>query len=109
MFKLTSNPTFKRVVKVSAPVDGGIKESTLGVTFKALKVSELQKFDVNSLDGQVAMLKAAIATVDDVEDEAGNVLPYNDDLRDQLIDIGCVRKALILSYDQGIMGAREKN
>jgi hypothetical protein len=109
MFKLVSNPTFKRVVKISAPVDGGVKETTIGVVFNALKVSAIQIHDDSMLEGQVSLLKAVINSIDDVQDEAGNVLPYNDELRDNLIDIGCVRMAMINSFKLGIIGAREKN
>lgn len=109
MFKLVSNRTFKRTVKISAPVDGGLKESTFGVTFKALPVSKLKEYALGDLDGQLAFLREVVVGIDDVQDESGTTLTFTDELREQLIDLPFVRVSLIASYDAGIMGAREKN
>ena len=109
MFKLTTNATFKRTVTVSIPVDGGLSEETMDVTFRALPVSKFKDIDVATLEGQEKFLRLVIADLGDITDDKGKQLPYNDKLRDELIDFSFIRAPLLKSFEQGIMGAREKN
>lgn len=109
MFKLTSNPTFTRTVTINIPVDGGFKEETFEATFRALPISQFKEFDVGTLEGQEGFLRKVIAKLGDITDEAGKPVPYNDKLRDEMIDFSFIRAPLMKSYEQGIMGARAKN
>ncbi len=109
MFKLTSNPTFKRDVTISVPVDGGFREETFEATFRVLPISQFKEFDVGTLEGQETFLRKVIAGLAGITDDAGKPVPYNDKLRDEMIDFSFIRSPLMKAYEQGIMGAREKN
>jgi hypothetical protein len=109
MFKLVANPTFKHTVPVMVPVDGGHKEQTLSVTFRALSGDEVAKFDLDTKDGSDQFLQAVVAKIDDVEDEQGKAVEYNDELRDRLFAQPYVRTAIFNSYRAAMGKAKTGN
>lgn len=109
MFKVTANPTFLRSVSVEVPVDGGYSSETMKVTYRALPTSEAAKHDLNTAQGSTDFLRAAVVRIDDLVDEAGAALSYNDALRDQLFDMPYVRTALAREYFAAVAAAKRGN
>ncbi|PHP17652.1 hypothetical protein CG471_21765 [Sphingobium sp. IP1] len=105
MFAVDKNPTFTHVVKVKVPVNGGYEDQTIKTTFNVIPVEEAVKFDLTEGQDTTAFLKRAVAHMDDLVDVEKNPLPYNDDLRDQLIALPYVRSALARSYFASVSGA----
>lgn len=109
MFKLIENPRFTREVTVLTPVHGGHLKESFRATFRALRVSESQSFELATGEGTRSFLEHVLVTVDDVFDEAGAELPYSDQLRDRLLDVLFVRQALLKSYFDGVTPERLGN
>lgn len=110
MFKVTTNPTFTHVVKISVPVDGGHDEQTLKATFKVLPLDQLVEDPELDMSGnQVKSLRQVLVSLADLVDDQGNPVEYNDDLRDRLIGVPYVRIALMQHYIQAMTKVRLGN
>lgn len=107
MFKVTSEPVFTHEVKVMVPVDGGFEAQTFKARFRVMDVEQLS--DVQDEGGQKAVLQKVVAGMEDLVDEAGEPMPYSDDLRDRLIGVPFVRIALFTAYLRGVTKAPEGN
>lgn len=108
-FKLLSENLFTRKVRVSVPVNGGHQDETMRVTFRELPVSRIEEFDTSTIEGTNQMLRAVVVEIADVIGDDGQPLEWNADLRDQLIDVFCVRKALVGDYFEAVAKARAGN
>ncbi len=111
MFKVTAEPKFTHTVKVMVPVDGGHKEQSFKATFKVLPVEELTAEDhsEDQAAGQIAVLRKAIISLDELVGDDDQPLPYSDELRDQLLGITYVRIALLRTYLTAITKAKSGN
>jgi len=109
MFKIDPNPQFTHTVKIRVPVDGGFREDTLKATFRVIPTDEAKTFDLSEGSGSRDFLCRAIVNLDDIADAEGNPLPYNDALRDQLLNFQYVRVGLGRAYFEGVAGARTGN
>lgn len=109
MFKITKSPTFTRDVTVSKPVDGGFSDETVKVTYRVIGTTESKKYDLSTADGSTAFLVATIVKLDDLADEAGKPVTYNDAVRDELFEFSYVRRALADAYFAGMAGAKAGN
>lgn len=110
MLKLVKNPEFTAKVKARMPVDGGVQEATFTARFKGLSVSETSRFDLMSLDGTNAYLREIlVGWGEDLRDEAGAPMSFNDANRDLVIDEPPVRVALLQAYNAAMMGAKTGN
>ncbi|WP_457650934.1 hypothetical protein [Profundibacter sp.] len=109
MFQIAANPEFTHNVPVMVPVDGGHEEKTLSVRYRVLPADEAEMFDLNTAAGTVDFLNAVIVSIDDVAGDDGKPLPYNDKLRDKLLDLYFVRIAIVNGYLRAVMKARVGN
>lgn len=109
MFKLVTNPTFKHVVKIMSPIDGGHQEDSVTVTYRVMRGSELANVELGTTAGSTEFLRRAVVSVDGVQNEAGEPLIFSDQLRDQLIDLPHVRTALAVGYAEGVGKAKTGN
>ena len=107
MFKVTEERTFTRSVPVMVPTDGGHTKETFQATFRVVDIEELN--DTHTLEGQQAVLRRVIVELDELVDDAGQKMPYSDDLRDKLIRVPYVRSALLQTYMQAVTKARLGN
>lgn len=98
MFNVVSNPTFTRTVPVSVPSGDGFDEQSLKATFNLLTDEETAAFDVSTTDGVKGFLRAAIVSLGDLADEAGEPVAYSPAILDSLLDRGYVRLALLTTY-----------
>lgn len=109
MFKVIKKPTFTHEVKISTPVDGGFKEETVKATYAVLGTSEAKNHDLDTAEGSLSFLRAVVRKIDDLFDEAGQAISYNDEIRDALFDTPYVRRALADGYFAGLRGAKTGN
>lgn len=109
MFKILNNPTFTHEVEINVPADGGYDRQSLKATFKVLGADELGLFDTSGNQGQKDFLKAVIVKLDDLMDEEGRALSYNDKLRDKLLELFYVRIPLLEAYSRAMVIGRAGN
>ncbi len=109
MFKVTEKRTFTHPVTVMTPADGGHAEETFKCTFNYLDVDQVEGFDLNTKEGTTAFLQAIVNRLDDLVNDHGNPMTYNDALRDQVIKLGSVRSALIAAYLEAVSKAKTGN
>ena len=107
MFKITAKPTFTHTVHVMVPVDGGHREETFKATFEVKDIDQLEK--VQDEGGQRGLLREVITGFDELIDDAGQAVPYSDELREQLIGVPYVRIALFQAYIAAIGKAKPGN
>lgn len=107
--RIAKGRTFTHPVTVRRPVDGGYSEETFKATFRVLPVSETAKYDFMTGKGTRSFLVAAVAKLDELEDETGQPLAYNDQVRNAVIDEPDTRAALVAAYFAGVRGAAEGN
>ena len=110
MFKVIKNPTFTAKVNVSVPTEGGQISSSFTGRFKAISVTEAEKFNLLSGDGTTEYLRAIfIGWGEDLVDEDGQPIAFCDAARDELIDIPFVRVGILNSFNAAMMGAKRGN
>ena len=107
MFKIADRIEFSRRVPIRVPTDGGFEEQSLEVRFRYL--SEEERKRIAEKDADAGFLREAIVHIGDVVDEDGKELPYNDRLRDRLLDLPFVLGPLMEAYVEAALGERAKN
>ncbi|MBN9236071.1 MULTISPECIES: hypothetical protein [Phyllobacteriaceae] len=108
MFRLDANPSFWTTVAVRSP-DGETELGSFRAEFRALTISELEGFDITTGAGARALLEAALAAIDEVEDDDGSPLALTPQSFARLADINHVRQALLTAFLGAIGGARRGN
>ena len=114
MFKLKKNARFLHDVPVQWPVDdidgkGGFEEVTLKTRFRVLDATTIAMHNLNSDEGQIAFLRAAVAGFPAVVDDDGQPLPDDETLFDRIVGLTFARTGMINSYQVAMIGARGKN
>jgi hypothetical protein len=110
MFKVEANPTFKKKVEIRMPtMGGGYTDSSFFATYNLLTVEEINGFDLMKAEDTTRFLQRIIVDLSDITDEAGKPLPYNDTLRDQVLNHPIARRGLVDTYWDGIDKARKGN
>lgn len=109
MFKIVQNPTFTHTVKARVPVDGGHRDEPFKVTYAVIPSSEVAAFDLATEQGTRDFLQAAVVRMDEIADEAGGTLPYNDELRDRVFDLPYARAAILQGYLNAVAKAAAGN
>lgn len=99
MFRVTARPEFTRTVTVRSPEGDGLRSETFRATFRWLPTDEIETFDRDSADGIKDLLRAVVVRCDELVDDAGELLPWSDDLRETLFGWSHVRFALLLAYN----------
>lgn len=108
-FKLLKENVFSRKVRVAVPVNGGHQDETINVRFRELSVSQVEQFDTSTKEGTNELLRAVVVEITDIVGDDGEALSWNDELRDRMIDVFCVRKALVDDYFKAVAKARGGN
>ncbi len=109
MFKITKSPEFTHVVTVLVPVDGGHDEQTFKARFRAVLSTKAIAADVRQPEGFLTFLREIIVSLDDLADERGTIMTYNDDVRERLLAYPYVRIALLKTYTEALNKARLGN
>jgi len=108
-FKITTERLFTARVTAHVPVDGGTKEERFKARFRVLNTEQVENFDLVTSQGTTDFLRAVIVELFELIDDEGNPVPYNDDVRDQVIIDPPARSALIRAYFENIGKGRKGN
>jgi hypothetical protein len=107
VLRKTSANTIKWPIMVKKPCDGGsFKEVKFTAIFK-----EIGRDEFNSLveEGDVALTDMVLLGWEDVQDEEGIDVPFNEENKKALLNDFTVIKSVIQTYGNMIMGGAEKN
>ena len=106
MFKINTHPQFTSHVEVPL---GDDEPQVLTTRFQALPIEEAKVFDTRTPEGTTGLLKRVVIRFDDLVDDDGEPIAYTEALRDELLDLGWVRNALVRKYFLDLAGARLGN
>lgn len=114
MFKLAQNPTYTAPINVDLPIDGGkVKKLVFTAVFKRQSTSEVasiyERLEAGELNDAKLIDEVMVGWGDDVQDENGDPLEYNDKNKEKLIDIYPVRPSIVRGFFVSINGAKAKN
>jgi len=102
MFTVVNEPTFRHDVDIHEPVDGGHRIQKLNVTFRLVPDEDGDDAIAMSDEQIKDHLRRRIVCFNDLGDEKGNTLPYNDEIREQLLARQDVRLGLIRGYAKAV-------
>lgn len=109
MFKVINEPIFTHDVDIHTPVDGGYETQQLSVTFR-LVPDEDEADGVAMTDEQIKdHLRRRIVRFNDLVDEKGKELPYNDAIREKLLARQDIRLGLIKGYSKAVTKGLQGN
>lgn len=109
MFKLLQNPEFTHTVKVQTPVNGGHETQTFQARFRVIGITDSDQHNTLTAEGTKVYLREIFVGWDGVTDDQGEPVLFNDQTRDQMIDVPFVRVALLETYNSAMMGAKRGN
>ena len=106
MLKIAKRPEWTHEVAVSVPVDGGFETQTCRVRYRVLDPSAIDPTDGNNPE---TLLRAIVVRIEDLADESGQLLEWNDAVRDAVFAMPFAQAGLIRGYYRSVTGAREGN
>lgn len=106
MLKIVDQPTFVHAVPVMVPVDGGHREETFRVRFRVVDADDRA---LNTTEALRTFLDEAVVGMEDLADEAGNPLPFNQAVKDQVLGLPYARLAILKAYMAAVTKARLGN
>lgn len=114
MFKIAATPTYKSKVTVDFPGDNGKTVSKVFTAiFKRLSQSELdslsERVNAGELKDNDVIREVMVGWGDDVGDESGAPLEFNEQNLVALLDLHPVRPTIVKAYYATINGAKAKN
>lgn len=112
MFKFPKDGLFEADwgVQVYVPVDGGRHQiQKFTARFKVLSQEELKGITGDSDFDDEMLNKILIGWGEDLVDDAGQPLPFNEENKKAVLDIPFVRLAIIRAYGEAVANARRKN
>jgi hypothetical protein len=105
MFKVNATPEFTHTVTVMVPTDGGHEEQSFKARFRVLTTDVEAKLEV----GNREYLHKILVSMEDLVDEAGKPVSYNDAVRDQMLALPYVSVALVNAYVNALVKERSGN
>ncbi len=108
MFNIDATPTFRRTVTVRTPAGDAAQSETMIATYRVLKTSDLDKFNLGTASGTADFLRAALVRIDDLVNAKGAV-EYSDEVRDAVLNMQTARTALATVYFNEVGKAAEGN
>lgn len=109
MFEVVQERQFTARLKSATPVDGGTREETFKATYRVLSTERIDEIDLATKEGTDEFLRAVIVELHELVDANRQALPYNDEIRDQVMIIPYARRALIDGYFSNVNKARKGN
>lgn len=98
MFRIDPKPSYRWPVTVHIPQDGGkTQEARFWARFRLLSTDAFQAVYASGGTDE-DLLKQVLVGWEEVADEGGEPLPFNEETRSSLIAIPYVRMALIAAY-----------
>ena len=98
-----SEPSFIWPIKVSVPDQGDWQTTVLSVTFRLLTTEEIQAF-LDQEDGEQALLHHIVITI-----APENQTKVDDIQHKRLLGYSIVQRALLIGYQEALLGQEEKN
>jgi hypothetical protein len=110
-FTVTSERQFTARLRVLVPVDGGHREEAFKARYRVLDTARIEDFDLQNGGKEASdeFLRAVIVDLFDLLGEDGQPITYNDEVRDQVINIPYARIALVQGYFDGVSKGRRGN
>lgn len=109
MFNVIDNPKFWRTVKVAVPADDGQEEATFRARFRVIDEDTAESFNLLDRDGVRDFMRQALVDLDEIVGEDGKLVPYSEDLREQMLHKTYVRVALLRTYSEAVTQLRPGN
>ena len=107
MFKLKKSNVVWWPVTIKVPTDGGtVTEHQIQVKFELMPQDE---FDKLAQQGDINLLQRFVKDWQDINDEYGKALPFNDESSKMLFQVPYLRSAFIYGYMNAVSGAPAKN
>lgn len=105
MLRIAKVPEWTHEVTISVPVDGGFENQTCRVRYRMLDPTAIDPTDT----APETLLRAIVVRIDDIADETGAPLQWNDAVRDAVFAIPFAQVGLVRGYYRSVTGAREGN
>lgn len=96
-YRIDPNPTFWETVKARKPGEDNEVE-TFRARFKALTTDEFNGYDLADPERTRAFLEETLLDIEDVEAADGSPLKFTVAVRDRLLRVPHVRRALVAAY-----------
>lgn len=109
MFKLINEPRFTHEIEATVPVDGGFEKQKFKVTYRVVDPAIGDSFEIGTTEGSTGFLKSVVCGLADIENEAGELVPYSEALLDQLLKLQFVRVAMARGYFEAMNPAKQGN
>lgn len=109
MFNVLAKPTFTRTVKVKFPSGDGVETASFKATFLWVPSDELETFDRDTTEGIKEMLRHVLVSASEIVDDDGKELPWDDELREQVLGWSNARVGLLLAYNSGWIEEKRGN
>lgn len=106
MLKICKHPEWTHDVKISVPVDGGFEDQTCRVRYRLLDEDALDPTNPND---PIPLLRAVVVRIDELADEHGGPLQWNDAVRDTVFALPYAQAGLIRGYYRSVVGAAVGN
>jgi hypothetical protein len=104
--KILPRPTFRHKVTARVPIDGGYRDEVFGVKYR---LASRPDADMSTDPLRDDFLRDVVIECEDLVDEAGQPLPWSDEVREALFTLPWARLAVITGYFTAVTGARTKN
>jgi len=109
MYKVVKTLEFTHTVPVMVPTDGGHTEQQLKVRYRIVPGTDNDGLDLSESDGMLTFLKKVIVSIEDLVDEQDHPIPYNNKVRDQLLEFPFIRVALSRGWVAAVTKAKAGN
>lgn len=114
MFKIAPTDHFWWPVKVSLPAEKGGRYDTHSFKVKYSRLTQARLTEIQGMVGKGMFTDREFAREivldwEEVNDENGAPMPFNEQTRDRVLDIPLVQAAIINAYNDALREATRKN
>jgi hypothetical protein len=106
MLKITARPQWTHNVTISVPVNGGFENQDCRVTYGLFDEDSIEP---TATPDPMVLLRGMVIRIDELADDDGKPLEWNDQVRDLVFKLPFVQTGLIRGYYRSVTGAREGN
>lgn len=105
--RIIPRPKFRAQVTARVPLEtGGTEEQTFSVLYRLASDSRAA---LGTAEEQDAFLRDIIERIDDLVDESGQPLPWDDNVREAVLVLPWAQIAILRGYFEGVTAARLGN
>lgn len=112
-FRLDLSPTYRWPVRLKVPgEDGTMQDAHFNVDFVRLKQSEVAEIAKQAGDGNLTdseFARRVVKGLPDIEDGAGNPIPFSMEALDKVCEIVGVQAAIVRAWFESISEGAQKN